>query len=117
MRPFVTCEAWDIAVVPFPFTDGSGVKRRPALVLSTAAFNRSAGHSILAMITSARESSWPGDTPLPPAASGLNKQCLVRMKLFTLDNRLILRVLSKLASKERQKVRLSMEQCFGLKSI
>ena len=104
------CEAWDIAVVPFPFTDSSGVKRRPALVVSATSFNRASGHTILAMITTARHSSWPGDTPLAAGASGLPKDCLVRMKLFTLDNRLILRVAAKLGTKDRLKVRASLEQ-------
>jgi mRNA interferase MazF len=111
----VICEAWDIVVVPFPFTDSAASKRRPALILSTGAFNRSSGHAILAMITSARQSSWPGDISLAPAVSGLREDCLVRMKLFTLDNRLILRLLSKLAPKERHKVRASLEQSLGLK--
>lgn len=107
------CEAWDIVVVPFPFTDAPGEKRRPALVLSAAGFHRASGHAILAMITTAKRSSWPGDTPLS-AAVGLPKDCLVRMKLFTLDNRLIARVISKLPAKERQRVRASLEQALGV---
>ena len=55
--PIVTFEAFDVVVVPFPFTDRNTTKRRPALVLSDArAFNEQAGHFVLAMITSARHS-------------------------------------------------------------
>ena len=108
------CEPWDVVVVPFPFTDGPGVKRRPALVLSAGGFNRASGHTVLAMITSARRSSWPGDIPLASVTTGLPKDCVVRMKLFTLDNRLIARVIAKLASKERQRVRTSLEQALGV---
>jgi len=109
----VICDAWDIAVGPFPFT-GGGSKRRPALVLSGASFNRSSGHTTLAMITTARQSSWPGDTALASASTGLTKDCLVRLKLFTLDNRFIARMVSKLPPKDRQKVRASMEQALGV---
>jgi mRNA interferase MazF len=109
MRPSVICEAWDIAVVPFPFTDGPGTKRRPAAVLSTAAFQRASGHAIMAMITSARQSTWPGDIPLLPGA-GLHTACLLRMKLFTLDNRLVVNVIGKLPPKVREKVRASVRQ-------
>ena len=108
------CEQWDLVVVPFPFTDMAGGKRRPALVLSAAGFNKVAGHAILAMITTARHSSWPGDIPLTSAATGLPKDCVVRLKLFTLDNRLIARLIAKLPAKERAKVRASLEQALGV---
>ena len=58
----MTFEAFEVVVVPFPFTDRTTTKRRPALVLSDAkAFNRQVGQSVLAMITSAKNSNWPLD--------------------------------------------------------
>jgi mRNA interferase MazF len=101
----VVCDAGEIVVVPFPFTDGPGAKRRPALVLSPAGFNRRSGHAIMAMITSASTSSWPGDIPLKPGQLGLEKPCVIRMKFFTLDNRLIARAIGKLPDTERRRVR------------
>lgn len=50
------------------------------------------------MITSARQSSWPLDWPLVDLkAAGLPQPCLVRFKLFTLDERLVLGELGALA--------------------
>lgn len=93
----------DVVVVPFPFTDRQASKRRPALVLSSAAFNRATRHSVLAMITSADQSSWPGDVAITDlAAAGLSSACLVRLKLFTLDHRLILKRAGKLAANDRE---------------
>lgn len=50
---------FDVVTVPFPFSDLARSKRRPALVVSSRAFNRSAGASIFAMITSGT-TRWPG---------------------------------------------------------
>ncbi len=85
----MTCEPWDVVVVPFPFTDSPASKRRPALVLSSLTFNGGSGHSLMAQITKAKQSSWPGDFRSRTLEAGLPEQCIVRMKLFTIDNRLI----------------------------
>ena len=87
----MTCDVWQVVVVPFPFTDRATTKRRPALVLSGRPFNRH-GHAVLAMITSAAHHPWPGDTPITNLRSaGLKAASLVRLKLFTVDSRFIVR--------------------------
>ena len=48
----MVCDAWQVVVVPFPFTDRATTKRRPAVALSRKRFS-SHGHTVLAMITSA----------------------------------------------------------------
>jgi mRNA interferase MazF len=97
--PTVTFDAYDVVVVPFPFTDRATTKRRPALVLSRAeSINSRAGHSVMAMITSAAHSSWPLDTSLEDLdAAGLPAPSVVRMKLFTLDNTFVVRQAGRLA--------------------
>jgi mRNA interferase MazF len=47
-----TYEPGDIVLVPFPFTDQSGTKQRPGVVLSSATHNRNHADVILAPITS-----------------------------------------------------------------
>lgn len=102
-------EAFDTVVVPFPFTDRTAAKRRPALVLSSAAFNGPAGHAVLAMITSAKNAPWPLDVPITDReAAGLTAESVVRMKLFTLDARLVLRKAGRLAEADAAAVRASL---------
>jgi len=99
----VTYKAFDIVVVPFPFVDSEKSKRRPAVVLSSAThFNNKIDHSIMAMITSARNEPWPLDYLIDDLKStGLSKPSLVRMKFFTLDHRLILEKIGKLSKKDQ----------------
>ena len=98
-------QPFDVVVVPFPFTDRNTSKHRPALVLSSNAFNQKARHSVLAMITSADQSSWPGDYAIKDLESaGLPTDCLLRLKLFTLDQRLIIRKAGLLAAADQKKL-------------
>ena len=108
----VICESGDVAVVPFPFTERPGTKRRPALVLSRSEFNRESGHTILAMITTKRAPAWPGDAPIDDIRkAGLPRRCAVRLKLFTLDNRLILRRAGRLGGVDRARVERGLASC------
>jgi mRNA interferase MazF len=113
----VTFDAYDVVVVPFPFTDRATTKRRPALVLSQAkTFNQKIGQSVLAMITSARHSEWPLDTPISDLDSaGLPFASVVRMKLFTLDDQLIIRKAGFLANSDRNAVIKSLRLLLTLK--
>jgi mRNA interferase MazF len=105
-RLIVSYERFDVVVVPFPFTDSATNKRRPTLVISSPkAFNLPAGHSVMAMITSAGNPAWPLDVAISDGnAAGLAAASLVRMKLFTLDNRFVLRRLGQLAAVDRKAV-------------
>ena len=98
-------EPYALVRVPFPFSDREAQKRRPAVVLTQPGFQRASGHLLLAMVTSARQSQWPLDWPIQdPSAAGLSHPCMVRMKLFTLDERLILGALGSLSTPDRDGV-------------
>jgi len=90
--------------VPFPFTDRRISKRRPALALSSETFSAESGHTLLAMITSAGNPPWPMDVAINAAEAGLQAASKVRMKLFTLDNRLILRKTGSLSQTDQRGV-------------
>jgi mRNA-degrading endonuclease toxin of MazEF toxin-antitoxin module len=107
-RRFVTCKQWDVVVVPFPFSNQAGTKRRPALVLSDRSFNIR-GHTVLAMVTTSGHRSWPGDVALSDSkAAGLHMHCIVRLKLFTLDNRLLVKRIGGLSFKDQKQITLQL---------
>ena len=117
-------EAYDVVVVPFPFTDKNAVKRRPALVLSAAsAFNRKTNHVVLAMITSVDNSStdhasWSLDVPISDIdAAGLVAPSVVRMKLLTLDDRFVLRKAGALGANDRSMVGQALARIFPVDAV
>ena len=109
-------ERFTVVRVPFPFTDRTSSKRRPALVLSAAdSFNLPAGHSVMAMITSQGNTPWPLDCPITDLNhAGLPAPSRVRFKLFTLDNRLVLGELGRLAPEDATAVEQALERLLGV---
>jgi mRNA interferase MazF len=86
----------DVVLVPFPFTDLSSAKQRPALIISSDAFNSTRDDLLVAAITSQIPASLASDEFLIPpgeiAASGLPKPSIVRlMKLVSLHRQLVIR--------------------------
>jgi mRNA interferase MazF len=110
MRPPSTIfEQFEIAVVPFPFVDAPRTKPRPALVLSVRTFNRQNGHTLLAMITTAEHTRWPSDYPIHDLRpTGLRVDCVVRWKLFTLDNRALQRRIGHLGEQDTHGCRAAL---------
>ena len=108
-------ERYAVLRVPFPFTDRMATKNRPALVLSdAAAFNGPAGHSVLAMITSAGNPPWPLDCPIDDiSAAGLPAPSLVRFKLFALDHRLVRGQLGVFAPGDQVRVEAALKRLLG----
>ncbi|MEM9136370.1 MAG: type II toxin-antitoxin system PemK/MazF family toxin [Cyanobacteria bacterium P01_F01_bin.42] len=105
----VTYKSFEVVVVPFPFTDQATSKRRPALVLSSANFNDSSRHGVMAMITTASRSMWPLDVIIRDMQdAGLTHPSLIRMKLFTLDQKLIQRKIGGLSERDQISVHESL---------
>lgn len=97
-------KSFDIVTVHFPFTDTENTKVRPALVISSDKyFSKELNHSILAMITSAQHSSWPLDLKIGDLnLCGLEKPSIIRLKIFTLDHRLIIDKIGRLSNKDQK---------------
>ena len=84
----------DVVLVPFPFTDLTAVKQRPAVVLSSSPANRVRPDVIVVAITSQIPPNVAADEWMIPApewaAWGLPKPSMVKTaKLFTIHQGLI----------------------------
>ncbi len=109
-------KVFDVVVVPFPFTDRDTDKKRPAMVLSDAGtFNNLSESCVLAMITSLKNPDWPLDTPIGNIRkAGLPAPSKVRMKLFTLDSRLIIKKIGGLSAKDQLAVKTNLLKLMNL---
>ena len=96
---------WEIVLVPFPFTDLSSAKRRPALIVSPDNYN-TGKDLIIAYITS--QTNLParlGDYDLRNwKEAGLPKPSKLRMKFATLDKSIIVKKLGALEKEDSEEI-------------
>jgi mRNA interferase MazF len=90
-------EAFDIIVVPFPYSDRLAEKRRPAVVVSNKRLE-ALGVLWVAMITSADNESWPSDVPIDDLhRAGLPAPSVIRpTKIACIDPARVVRRAGKL---------------------
>ena len=94
------CNSGNIVVVPFPFVDNANIKPRPALIVSSKNFNEAHDHSVMAMVTTGISTKWESDIEIIDLKlAGLPVKSFVRLKMFTLDNRLIKKIIGQLDAK------------------
>ena len=97
-----------VAIVPFPFSDRTAVKGRPAVVVSSFEFNEAHECRILAMVTSTKARRRSDVALKDWRQAGLNVACWVRFKLFTLDDALILRSVGTLSNRDCEAVKRAL---------
>lgn len=105
----------DVVLVPFPFTDQSGSKRRPAVVLSTSTYNRRRADLIVAPITGNITTGQPDDTNVQDwSSAGLLKPSVVKGILGTVEHTLVIRVMGKFSNMDLQRVEKTFADALGL---
>jgi len=95
----------DIVLIPFPFTDLSGSKNRPALILVSGDMDVT-----LAFIST--QLKWKEDTDIllkPTKENGLKTESIIRLsKLATIDKELAIGKLGRIDNKTRKQVNINM---------
>ena len=102
----------DVVLVPYPFGERAGGKKRPALVISDSEYNQATGELVIAQITSrASAPARPGDYRIEAwKEANLPKPALVRGRLATLKTSLVLRRLGELTESDLQGARKALSQ-------
>ena len=96
MPSTTTYKRGDVVLVPFPFTDLSSAKQRPALVISADSFNATRDDALVAAITSQIPVQRAVDEFMIPSgdlpACGLPKPSILRLsKLVALHRQLVIK--------------------------
>jgi len=98
-RPMTGYEFGDIVLVPFPFTDLSRTKKRPAVVISSGSCNAARPDLVIMAVTSQiRPGMSAYEVPVRDwKAAGLLKPSLVKPVMTTIEKALVLKRLGPLS--------------------
>lgn len=101
----------DIVLIPFPFTDLSGIKNRPALILVD-------GEADLTVSFITTQLKWQEDFDVkiePSQTNGLKRTSLIRLsKIATIDKDLVIGKLGNLSQDELSNVDKNLVKIFKL---
>ncbi len=106
----------DLVLVPFPFTDQTGIKKRPAIVVSSEAYQGHRPDVVLMAVTSQilRPAGGVGEVLITEwQKAGLPKASLIKPVLTTIEKRLILRTLGALQEADRTALRQALRMILG----
>lgn len=105
----------DVVLVPFPFTDQSGAKKRPAVIVSSSGYNDSRRDLVIMAITSqVRTPLGFGEAMLADwQAAGLIKSSVLKPVFTTIEQGLVVRTMGKLSASDLHTLREAIAQVIG----
>ena len=97
--PTMPYKRGDVVLVPYPFVERDASKKRPAVIVSSNAYNTVCPDIIIALVTSRRSlPPRPGDHRLADwRAAGLIAPSTVRSRLATLVSSRVIRLVGRLS--------------------
>ncbi len=112
MTPF---EFADIILVPFPFTDQSTTKKRPAVVISSKAYNTERPDLIIMAVTSQiKPASVIGEVIIQDwQDAGLLKPSAIKPVMTTIEKPLIIKAMGRLKEKDQTALHESLKVILG----
>ena len=105
----------DVVLVPFPFTDQTGTKKRPAIVVSSATYNQRRRDLIIMAVTSQiRPTAEFGEVVVTEwKRAGLLKPSVTKPILASVEKRLVLQKLGRLDEADRKSLQGALAMILG----
>lgn len=112
MTPF---EFGDIVLVPFPFTDQTQTKKRPAVVISSKAYNSERPDLIIMAVTSQiKPAAIIGEVIVQDwQGAGLLKPSAIKPVITTIEKPLVIRTMGRLKDNDRIALLESLKVILG----
>lgn len=115
MRSIMTYKKWDIVLLPFPYTDLSSTKKRPAVIISPETYNRGLDVMLMFLTSNLKTEQREGDYELTKwQEAGLPKPSMTRMKVMTLDKDFILKKIGEIQPEDGLKIDEFLKNFFAL---
>jgi mRNA interferase MazF len=104
----------DVVLVPFPFTDQSGTKQRPAVVVSSHSYNSSRRDIVIMAITSqVRQPLGLGESMVADwQDAGLVKESVIKPVFTTIEQGLVRRALGSFSAPDISALRATLAVVF-----
>ena len=115
MPPTTSYSFGELILVPFPFTDQTGSKKRPAVVISSTGYNLTRRDVVIMAVTSQLKASGAlGETFVSDwKVAGLLKPSAIKPVITTIEQSLVLRRLGVLAAGDQQNLKDAMAGILG----
>ena len=115
MPPTTGYSFGDVVLVPFPFTDQSGLKKRPAVIVSSAAYHAQRRDLVIMAITSQirPHPAFAEFTMAEWKKAGLLVPSAVKPILTTIEKRLVLKKLGQFQQADVRSLRASISAILG----
>lgn len=105
-------EFGDVVLVPFPFTDQTAAKQRPAVVVSSDTYHRE--RRDLMAITSQLRANGVGEATIQDwSNAGLLRPSVIKPLLATVESSLIKRKLGRLQAEDLRRLRELLDSILG----
>jgi mRNA interferase MazF len=101
MPPTISFEPGEVVLVTVPFTDQSGAKKRPAVVVSSAPYNQQHRDVVILPVTSQPRPATSWDIALPHwREAGLLKPSVGKPVLATVEKIIVVKKLGRLHTED-----------------
>jgi mRNA interferase MazF len=110
-------ERGDVVLVPFPFSDQTTTKKRPAAIISSKIYNDASSDIVIMAITSQTEKTVGiGECLIKDwQDAGLLKPSAIKPAISTIEQALVLKRLGKLSSKDLLLLQNTLKEFLDLK--